>query len=329
MAVSNWTAETHLKLIGIQFHLTRDVVGALVTENQESESSGSTTPTTSGSLLGQKHTIEYKHRPLINAGAALTSGIFSLSFDTVVGKLQNEHTRGLYTPKRAYDIRSAVNWGSTFVELSTLSYRGFSVDNYLIDRVEQDVDKPAFPQLQMNQTALHGSYTFRGTKFSQRAPYDLAERQLRTAHAPYLRFSIEKFSLRNLTGESFVPEGLKSIMGNYGELSEITGWHESLAFGYAVTAVPLSRLPEFAPVFFHLNFSFGTGYSQSELLIGEKRYDKYLQGNTTGINMAIGFNGPAFFSAITYQTHFTDSDISDLEIEFANYSLAVATGARF
>jgi|GEM_PF-1814870 len=325
-ALSYWTAEGHLKLIGIEFGLTREVIGTeLINEQNPSEG----TTNTSGSLLGETRGIEYRHRPLVNAGAALTGGIFSLSFDTVVGSLTNERTREFYVPKRAYDIRTALSYGPVFAEISILSYRGFSLHEYSVEQVPMETDPAHFPQLEMKQTALHLNYTFRSTKFSQRAPYDLSERQLRTAHAPFLTLSIERFSLRNADGESMIPEKIQPLMGTFAELSEFAGWNESIAFGYAVTVVPFSRLKVLAPFYANFGFSYGTAYNQSEIQLGESRIEKNLQGHTTGINMGLGFNGPAFFSALTYQTHFTISEVNELALELRNYSLAVLTGARF
>ncbi len=280
-----------LKLVGVQFNLTQDYVGAV--ENAETTNTGATNQSQSNTSLIGKRRLEYS------------------------------------LPERFFDIRTAFKFGNTSAELSFLRYRGFSVDQYLINDVDQEVPNTALSKLTLSQTALHVNYAFRGEKYSQRAPYDLAEQQLRTAHSPILRLTIEKFSLRNREGESIVPDDLQNDFGAFGVMEEIAGWSESLAFGYAVTVIPVPRVPALAPIFINGGINVGAAISQVELQLAEERKQKDLNGATMELNFAMGYNAKALFSALTYQAHYSTTAISELTVGVTNYFLGISLGSRF
>jgi hypothetical protein len=207
-------------------------------------------------------------------------------------------------------------WGA---DIFYQKYQGF----YLQDPTSiasASTPLPQRPDMITKNFGLNGIYYFNRNKFSYRATYNFAEKQLKSAGSFLLAGSVNAFHLDTdsvLYGKKYEP-----IFGAEADVKEYSTTSISVAPGYSYTLVVgsffLNGSVSLGPAVHFVNYTVNGVEAQTQKL-----------NSFSDARIALGYNGKRFFSGVTYVSQSRYVRFNDLQLTSSSSTLRMLVGYRF
>jgi hypothetical protein len=229
------------------------------------------------------------------------------------------HDKEIYGESNATDLQLnvyGVRWGG---ELNYQKYHGLYIDD-LGKKVPANTPYPQRPDIATQNFGATVNYTINSKKFSFRAAYNFAERQLIRAGSPVVFVSLNSFRTEGdsaLMGKQYV-----NRFGNDANIERIRVNTLGIAPGYSYNLVYKS---------FFLNGTLAIGPSYNSV---SYTHDDGVTYNTDKVNLfvatrlSIGYNGERFFGGFAFGSQARSAKFEQLTFNSSNTSFKILFGYR-
>jgi hypothetical protein len=246
---------------------------------------------------------------LFEVGAELT---FSVPID--------EKSKALYGESDARDVQLNAfgkKWGG---DIFYQKYSGF----YLTDRENPVLPGDAFPQrgdIVSRNFGITGNYVFQNRRFSFRAAYNFAERQLQS-RGSFLAFaSLSSFKMS--ADSSILTAGQEVVFGEKVSFTDLKYTTFSVAPGYTYSLV-------FRSFFLNGTLSVGPAHHWIKYKVESQPERNEIAINTfVAARIGIGYNGPRLFGAVIFFTQGSIVRFEDVQFSNNNGTFKILMGYRF
>ncbi len=268
-------------------------------------------------LPGKSEKLIYK--PNGNVGLGLGMYLFEIGFELTFSVQPKESTQYLYGHSRVKDIQANIlgkHWG---LDVFTQNYNGF----YRTDKnvsVPANMPYPQRPDISTWNTGVNGIYLFNKNKYSIRAAYNFAERQLRSGGSFLLSGTVNTFSLRAdsaIYGPKYEP-----TFGVNADFNKLDYTTISVAPGYAHT---------FVIRHFFVNSSLSIGPAQHWVYYQSASNSKHetTLNSFVDLRLAIGYNSDRFFSGINFVAQSRNIKFEQIQFTSTSSTFKMVIGYRF
>ena len=246
---------------------------------------------------------------LFEVGAELT---FSVPID--------EKSRSMYGESDSRDVQLNVlgkTWGG---DLFYQKYQGF----YLSDRENPVLPGTPFPQrgdIVSRNFGITGNYVFQNRKFSFRAAYNFAERQLHSKGSFLLFASLSSFKMS--ADSSILTPAQEAVFGENVSFRRLRYTTFSIAPGYTYSMI-------FRDFFVNGTLSVGPAHHWITYQVeGDRERNDIAINSFIGARIAIGYNGPRLFGGLIFFSQGRNVRFEDVQFSNNNGTFKVLVGYRF
>lgn len=246
--------------------------------------------------------------------------LFEVGLSLTLAVPVDEKSRSLYGASKTRDIQVNIfnqKWG---LDVFYQKYSGFYVSDQ-DDEPPPGISFPQRPDIRTRNFALTGYYLFNNKKFSFRAVYNFAERQLYSKGSLLVLCNIGAFRLS--ADSSVLTEPQEQVFGENVSFKRLRYTTFSIAPGYTYSLIFKS---------FFLNGTLAVGPAYNWIYY---KLDNDAENNEIAINsfaaarIGIGYNGDRLFGGITFSTQGSQLRFGGTRFSNNNGEFKVLIGYRF
>lgn len=279
----------------------------------------------------KQRTIDFEMRPEGNGRSGMvfksnkpySMGIGMYLFEVVAevafaGRMGG-HSKEIYGESDASDLQLNLygrRWGG---ELNYQKYRGFYMDDLTRD-VPANTPYPQRPDIRTRNIGVTVNYTLNHKKFSFRAAYNFAERQLIRAGSPVIFVSLNGF--RALADSAIIGRRYSGRFGNDANIERIRVNTLGIAPGYSYNLV-------YKGFFLNGTLALGPAYNAVSY-----SHDDGVTHKTDKVNLfvaarlSIGYNGERFFGGFIFGSQGRSAKFEQVTFRSSNTSFKILFGYR-
>jgi hypothetical protein len=246
--------------------------------------------------------------------------LFEVGFELTFAMPLDQKKKYLYGESNAQDLQANVlgkRWGS---DLFISDYRGFYKD----DGSHQPLPGMPFPlrpDIHTHNVGVNGIYIFHPNRFSLRSAFNYAERQKKSGGSFLLSGTFN--SNRITSDSSILTQKYIAAFGDVVDIHRLGSTTLSFAPGYAYNLVVKS---------FFVNATLAIGPAVNWIdytLTNGMEFSKTRMSSFVDIRMAVGYNGPRFFSGVTLVSQSRNIKFETATFTSSSMTFKIVAGYRF
>ena len=259
------------------------------------------------------------YKPNGSVGLGWGMYLFEIGFELTFSIQPKTSSQYLYGHSKVKDLQANIlgkHWG---LDVFTQNYDGF----YRTDKnapVPVNTPYPQRPDISTWNTGVNGIYLFNKNKYSIRAAYNFAERQIRSGGSFLMSGTLNTFSLR--ADSAIYGAHYESTFGASTDFKKMDYTTFSIAPGYAHTFV-------FKNIFFNASLSVGPANHWVYFQSATATKHETTLNSFVDLRLALGYNSNRFFSGVSFVTQARNMKMEQVQFSSSNSTFKFVIGYRF
>jgi hypothetical protein len=259
------------------------------------------------------------YKPNGNVGLGFGMYLFEIGFELTFSVAPKSSSQYLYGHSRVKDLQANIlgkHWG---LDVFTQNYNGFYQSDKNI-AMPAKTPYPQRPDISTWNTGVNGIYVFNKNKYSLRAAYNFAERQIRSGGSFLMTGTLNTFSFR--ADSAIYGKHYENIFGASTDFKKMDYTTFSIAPGYAHTFV-------YRSIFFNASLSIGPAQDWVYFQTATATKHETTLNTFVDFRLALGYNSSRFFSGVSYISQSRNIKIEQIQVNSANSTFKLVIGYRF